>query len=88
MKRGTCSTCFLVGSCHHVIGIFILPTLSCAQEKVVKLRYSNFFPPVHAISKLSEEWCKEVEKRTNGRVKIVHFPAARSRRPCRLMTAR
>ncbi|HEY3276068.1 MAG TPA: TRAP transporter substrate-binding protein [Syntrophorhabdaceae bacterium] len=44
-----------------------------AQEKVVKLRYSNFFPPVHPISKLSDEWCKEIEKRTNGRVKFTYF---------------
>jgi TRAP-type C4-dicarboxylate transport system substrate-binding protein len=45
-----------------------------AQEKVVKLRYSNFFPPVHPISKLAEEWIKEVEKRTEGRVKVSYFP--------------
>jgi TRAP-type C4-dicarboxylate transport system substrate-binding protein len=45
-----------------------------AKEKVIKLRYSNFFPPVHAIGKLSGEWCKEVEKRTGGRVKIDYFP--------------
>ncbi len=44
------------------------------QEKVVKLRYSNFFPPVHPISKLAEEWIKEVETRTNGRVKVSYFP--------------
>jgi TRAP-type C4-dicarboxylate transport system substrate-binding protein len=45
-----------------------------AQQKEIKLRYSNFFPPVHPISKLAEEWCKEVEKRTNGRVKVSYFP--------------
>ncbi len=45
-----------------------------AQDKVIKLRYSNFFPPVHEISKLAEEWCKEVDKRTNGRVKVLYFP--------------
>jgi TRAP-type C4-dicarboxylate transport system substrate-binding protein len=44
-----------------------------AEEKGIKLRYSNFFPPVHPISKLAEEWCKEVEKRTDGRVKISYF---------------
>lgn len=44
------------------------------QEKVVKLRYSNFFPPMHPISKLAEEWCKEIEKRTDGRVKFTYFP--------------
>lgn len=47
---------------------------SFAQQKEIKLRYSNFFPPVHPISKLAEEWCKEVEKRTEGRVKISYFP--------------
>jgi TRAP-type C4-dicarboxylate transport system substrate-binding protein len=42
-------------------------------EDVIKLRYSNFFPPVHKNSVLSEEWCKEIEKRTNGKVKISYF---------------
>jgi len=51
---------------------FISPGL--AQDKTVKLKYSNFFPPVHPISKLAEEWCKEVEKRTNGRVTFSYFP--------------
>jgi hypothetical protein len=45
-----------------------------AQEKVVKLRYSIFFPPVHPIAKLGEEWCKEIEKRTSGRVTFSYFP--------------
>ena len=73
MERGLVLRAICLGVVITVIGIFILPTVTCAQEKVVKLRYSNFFPPVHAISKLSEEWCKEVEKRTNGRVKISSF---------------
>jgi TRAP-type C4-dicarboxylate transport system substrate-binding protein len=73
MKRGLFRHVICLGVVITVIGIFILPTVTCAQEKVVKLRYSNFFPPVHAISKLSEAWCKEVEKRTDGRVKIIYF---------------
>jgi TRAP-type C4-dicarboxylate transport system substrate-binding protein len=40
----------------------------------VTLKYSNFFPPTHIQSKLSEEWCKEVEKQTEGRVKIEYYP--------------
>lgn len=56
--------------------IFILSSPLHAQEKVLKLRYSNFFPPAHANSKLSEEWCKEVEKRTNGRVAITYYPGS------------
>jgi len=59
-----------------VVAVFFLSSAipASAQEKVVKLRYSNFFPPVHPISKLAEEWIKEVEKRTNGRVKVSYFP--------------
>lgn len=45
-----------------------------AQEKVIKLKYSNFFPPAHKNSQLTEQWCKEVEKRTQGRVKVSYFP--------------
>lgn len=44
-----------------------------AQEKVVKLKYSNFFPPSHKNSLLSEQWGKEIEKRTDGRVKVTYF---------------
>ncbi|MBF0413969.1 MAG: TRAP transporter substrate-binding protein [Desulfamplus sp.] len=40
----------------------------------IKLTYANFFPPVHGQSKLAESWCKEVEKRTNGAVKIDYYP--------------
>ncbi len=56
--------------------LFVSSTGLYAQETTVKLRYSNFFPPVHAISKLAEEWCKEIDKRTNARVKITYFPGA------------
>lgn len=45
----------------------------CAQEKVIKLKYSNFFPPSHKNSILSEQWGKEIEKRTGGRVKVTYF---------------
>lgn len=44
------------------------------QAKTVKLTYSNFFPPTHIQSKLAEAWCKEVEKRTNGKVKVDYYP--------------
>ena len=37
------------------------------------LTYSNFFPPTHIQSQLAESWCKEVEKRTGGRVKVQYF---------------
>ena len=73
MKKGSALN-FAV--CFSVVA-FVLTSLPLqAQEKTVKLRYSNFFPPVHPISKLSDEWGKEIEKRTSGRVKITYFPGA------------
>ncbi|QGY40520.1 C4-dicarboxylate ABC transporter substrate-binding protein [Pseudodesulfovibrio cashew] len=42
----------------------------------VTLSYSNFFPPTHIHSKLAEQWCKEVEKRTDGKVKINYYPGS------------
>jgi TRAP-type C4-dicarboxylate transport system substrate-binding protein len=60
-----------------VLSVFLLMCVSApaeAQEKVIRLRFANYFPPVHAISKMSEEWTKDVEKVTNGRVKISYFP--------------
>ncbi|MFH1241767.1 MAG: TRAP transporter substrate-binding protein [Pseudomonadota bacterium] len=52
-----------------------LPTMGSAAEPVIKLKYANFAPPTHGLSVLSSEWCKELEKRTNGRVKVAFFPA-------------
>ena len=44
-----------------------------AAPKVIKLKFANFFPPPAGQSKICEEFCAEVEKRTNGRVKIQYF---------------
>jgi TRAP-type transport system periplasmic protein len=56
-----------------VLTVGFFPVLSHAQ-KVVSLNYSNFFPAPHKNSQLAEQWCKEVEKRTGGKVKISYFP--------------
>jgi TRAP-type C4-dicarboxylate transport system substrate-binding protein len=75
MKKNCITTFVGVWTCTIFFLLFNLTPLY-AQQGTVKLRYSNFFPPVHAISKLSEDWCKEIDKRTNGRVKITYFPGA------------
>jgi TRAP-type C4-dicarboxylate transport system substrate-binding protein len=46
-----------------------------AATQIVTLKYSNFFPTSHANSVIADQWCKEVEKRTKGRVKFNYFPA-------------
>jgi TRAP-type transport system periplasmic protein len=45
-----------------------------AQEKAISLNFADFFPPQQAVAVLMGDWCKEVEKRTSGRVKVTHFP--------------
>lgn len=44
-----------------------------AAEQVIKLNYANFFPAPSPHSVLVEQWGKEIDKRTNGRVKITFF---------------
>ncbi len=56
-----------------IFSLFIvMPVTSMAKS--ITLKYSNFFPPTHIQSKLAEEWCKEVEKQTEGRVKVEYYP--------------
>jgi len=62
-------TCTLVFTVFTMLAI--IPGVSTAGQ--VKLTYSNFFPPTHIQSQLSESWCKEVEKRTEGRVTVQYF---------------
>jgi len=71
MKRYSCLSliCFVV-----LLIVFAASVPGQAQEKVIKLRYANFLPPVHKVSLLSEQWCKEVEKRTNNRIEITYLP--------------
>ena len=45
-----------------------------AYGEEIKLRYSLIWPPVHPIAKLAGEWAKDVEKATQGRIKITLFP--------------
>lgn len=45
-----------------------------AEKKVIALSYSIFFPPTHEQCKAGEAWAREIEKRTDGAVKINVFP--------------
>jgi TRAP-type transport system periplasmic protein len=71
MKYWKIASLFL-GLCF--VGLFFVVSPVYAQQKPVELTYSNFFGPAHKNAELSVEWGKEVEKRTNGRVKVTVFP--------------
>jgi len=65
MRRRTVVKIFFLvlflGAC-----LLVNPDYSTAQ-KVILLNYSNFFPAPHQNSIIADQWCKEIEKRTNGR---------------------
>lgn len=43
-------------------------------EETIELTYNNFFPPTNYHSILANEFCKEIEERTDGRVNITYYP--------------
>ena len=62
-----------------LLGAFFCMSLSLVassegRAETITLRFANVFPPVHKNTLLVQEWGKEVEKRTDGRVKVVSFP--------------
>jgi TRAP-type transport system periplasmic protein len=50
--------------------VWLQPSQAQAQ---VELKLANFFPPDQKVSVAMDQWCKEVEKRTNGKVKVTQF---------------
>jgi TRAP-type transport system periplasmic protein len=45
-----------------------------AGEAVITLSFASYAPPSHRMSKIHDDFCKEIEKRSNGRVKVVYYP--------------
>ncbi len=44
-----------------------------AQEKTMKLRLSSIWPPQHPMTKLFDQWGKDVEKATSGRITVAVY---------------
>jgi TRAP-type transport system periplasmic protein len=71
MRRLTvlCSIFVLVCA---VFSLTIAPAYG--QAKPIELTYSIFFPAPAPQTQVATEWAREIEKRTNGRIKITIFP--------------
>ncbi len=65
-----------------IIALFLALALSGpAAAKTINLTYSIFFPPSHGQCQAAMSWAKEIEKRTNGQVKIQVFPTGTLTKP-------
>ena len=69
MKFGSPTRCIVI----LAAATLLISGAPVAGAETIKLTYSNFFPPTHIQSKLAEAWCQEVEKRTDGQVKVDYF---------------
>ena len=71
MKRRSV-VCFLV-LCVFFAAYLCAPVQ--AAEGVIQLSYASYVPPIHKMHKIHEDYGKEIEKRSNGKVKVVYYPA-------------
>jgi len=60
-------------TCFAVFGFSFVISPAYGQIKPIELNYSIFFPAPHKNAVLAGEWAKEIEKRTDGKVKITMF---------------
>ncbi len=52
--------------------VTVLPSEK-AHAKVIRLKVANFFPPFTFQSKVLEEFCRDLEKRTDGQVRVDYY---------------
>ena len=46
----------------------------CGAAETIKLKFANYFPPVHKNSTLFAEFCQEINKKSGGKVEISYYP--------------
>lgn len=54
---------------------------SDGKPRPIRLTYSIFFPPMHLQTQTAIRWAEEIERRTDGRVKITPYPAGSLTKP-------
>ena len=58
-----------------LLSMLVQPVYAAPKDKVIELTLSDFYSPQESGAIAARSWIKEIEKRTDGRVKIVHFPS-------------
>jgi TRAP-type C4-dicarboxylate transport system substrate-binding protein len=59
--------------CMLVTLVFLPTDVTRAEEKVFKMKIANYFPPPAKQSKILEQYSKELEWRSGGRIKVQYF---------------
>jgi len=83
MKRVMCVGAVLV-SVAILAGILVTlqPSNAASQDKPIQLTVASWSPPKQILNRgVIDPWIKEVEKRTNGKVKITNFPGSALGKP-------
>lgn len=60
--------------CLLLVGVSYFNSAAFGQVKPVELNYSMYFPGQSPTVVSANQWGKEIEKRTNGRIKVTVFP--------------
>ena len=66
---------FLIISQALLLLVSLVFNVHASQQKPIKLVYATFFSITHKQTQLCEAWAKEIEKRTQGKLKITFFPS-------------
>jgi TRAP-type C4-dicarboxylate transport system substrate-binding protein len=73
MKRST----FVKGAlAAFVLSVLLIPCWGHAAEKVITLRFAHFVPATTLEGRIMQDWANEVQKRTQGRIKVNIYPGA------------
>ncbi|MFH0728265.1 MAG: TRAP transporter substrate-binding protein [Pseudomonadota bacterium] len=59
-----------------ILSGFLAAVNTQAADKVITLKFAHFVPSTTLEGKTMQDWVNEVEKRTNGRVKVTIYPGA------------
>ena len=73
MKKKFFLICLCMAVCINLALLFPYTTPPAQSADQIKIKIANFFPPPSKQSKITEEFGKDLEKRSGGRIKVQYF---------------